>query len=209
MRCSPRQAWRWTPSSSSPLTRTRLSNGCCKRAEIEGRADDTEEVIRRRLEVYGEQTVPLTDVYVLRAGVAQVRQRHGRGRRSDRPVGQGPGGLICRFSWGLSIVLGRDRIQYKTDEQIRLMRRAGLVVADALDAVQAAMRPGLTTERAGRGRLGRHPLGRGDAVLLELRAPALPGDDVHLGERRGRARHPGWAGSRCPVTSSRSTVARF
>jgi methionyl aminopeptidase len=45
----------------------------------------------------------------------------------------------------LNIVLGRDRIQYKTDEQIRLMRRAGLVVADALDAVQAMMRPGLTT----------------------------------------------------------------
>jgi methionyl aminopeptidase len=31
---------------------------------------------------------------------------------------------------------GRERIQYKTAEQIRLMRRAGLVVTDALDAVQ-------------------------------------------------------------------------
>jgi len=34
-----------------------------KRAEIEGRADDTEDVIRRRMEVYVEQTAPLTDVY--------------------------------------------------------------------------------------------------------------------------------------------------
>jgi adenylate kinase len=34
-----------------------------KRAEIEGRADDTEEVIRRRMEVYAEQTAPLTDIY--------------------------------------------------------------------------------------------------------------------------------------------------
>jgi methionyl aminopeptidase len=40
---------------------------------------------------------------------------------------------------------GRDRIQYKTLDQVRLMRAAGLVVADALDAVRAALAPGLTT----------------------------------------------------------------
>lgn len=34
-----------------------------KRAQIEGRADDTEEVIRRRMEVYAEQTEPLVAVY--------------------------------------------------------------------------------------------------------------------------------------------------
>ena len=34
-----------------------------KRAEIEGRADDTEEVIRRRMDVYTEQTAPLLAVY--------------------------------------------------------------------------------------------------------------------------------------------------
>ena len=39
----------------------------------------------------------------------------------------------------------RDRIQYKTREQIELMRVAGLVVAGALDAVRAALRPGVTT----------------------------------------------------------------
>lgn len=43
-------------------------------------------------------------------------------------------------------MLGRDRIQYKTTDQIRLMRKAGLVVADALDAVRAAVRPGVTTK---------------------------------------------------------------
>lgn len=41
---------------------------------------------------------------------------------------------------------GRERIQYKTAEQIRLMRRAGLVVADALDAVRAALRSGISTK---------------------------------------------------------------
>jgi methionyl aminopeptidase len=40
---------------------------------------------------------------------------------------------------------GRDRIQYKTLDQVRLMRSAGLIVADALDAVRAALTPGLTT----------------------------------------------------------------
>jgi methionyl aminopeptidase len=40
---------------------------------------------------------------------------------------------------------GRDRIQYKTLDQVRLMRAAGLIVADALDAVRVALAPGLST----------------------------------------------------------------
>lgn len=43
-------------------------------------------------------------------------------------------------------MLGRDRIQYKSLDEMRLMRRAGLVVADALDACRAALRPGVTTK---------------------------------------------------------------
>lgn len=43
-----------------------------KRAEIEGRADDTEDVIRRRLEVYAEQTEPLTALYDARGLVRRV-----------------------------------------------------------------------------------------------------------------------------------------
>ncbi len=34
-----------------------------QRAELEGRADDTEDVIRRRQELYAEQTEPLIEVY--------------------------------------------------------------------------------------------------------------------------------------------------
>ena len=34
-----------------------------RRAETEGRADDTEDVIRRRQEVYAEETEPLIAVY--------------------------------------------------------------------------------------------------------------------------------------------------
>jgi len=34
-----------------------------QRAEVEGRADDTEDVVRRRQEIYTEQTAPLIEVY--------------------------------------------------------------------------------------------------------------------------------------------------
>lgn len=43
-----------------------------KRAEIEGRADDTEGVIRRRQEVYAEQTAPLLEVYAARDVLVEV-----------------------------------------------------------------------------------------------------------------------------------------
>jgi adenylate kinase len=42
------------------------------RAKEQGRADDTEDVIRRRLEVYAEQTAPLTAVYSDRGILVQV-----------------------------------------------------------------------------------------------------------------------------------------
>jgi adenylate kinase len=42
------------------------------RAQTSGRSDDTEDVIRRRLEVYAEQTAPLTEVYRDRGLLVQV-----------------------------------------------------------------------------------------------------------------------------------------
>jgi methionyl aminopeptidase len=42
-------------------------------------------------------------------------------------------------------VFGRERIEYKTPEQVLLMRRAGLVVAEALGAVRARAAAGVTT----------------------------------------------------------------
>jgi adenylate kinase len=42
------------------------------RAQVEGRADDTEEVIRRRQEVYAEQTEPLIEVYRARGILLEV-----------------------------------------------------------------------------------------------------------------------------------------
>ncbi len=41
--------------------------------------------------------------------------------------------------------VGRERVELKTLDQVRVMRRAGLVVADVLAAVRASARPGMTT----------------------------------------------------------------
>jgi adenylate kinase len=43
-----------------------------KRAQIEGRADDTEDVIRHRMDVYAEQTAPLVDLYSERGLLIKV-----------------------------------------------------------------------------------------------------------------------------------------
>jgi adenylate kinase len=43
-----------------------------KRAQEQGRADDTEDVIRRRLELYAEQTAPLLAIYRSRGILIQV-----------------------------------------------------------------------------------------------------------------------------------------
>ena len=43
-----------------------------KRAEIEGREDDTEEVIRERQAIYRRETAPLTEVYSARSLLVQV-----------------------------------------------------------------------------------------------------------------------------------------
>ena len=43
-----------------------------QRAQVEGRADDTEEVIRRRQELYAQETEPLIDVYRKRGILLEV-----------------------------------------------------------------------------------------------------------------------------------------
>lgn len=42
------------------------------RAQIQGRSDDTEDVIRHRLDVYAAETAPLTDTYAARGLLAKV-----------------------------------------------------------------------------------------------------------------------------------------
>ncbi|MDU5962558.1 MAG: adenylate kinase, partial [Dermabacter sp.] len=43
-----------------------------QRGKEQGRSDDNEETIRRRIDVYGEQTTPLIDIYDKRGLVKRV-----------------------------------------------------------------------------------------------------------------------------------------
>ena len=52
-----------------------------KRAEIEGRADDTDESIRRRLENYHRETEPLIEYYRVRGNLVTIH-----GERSESEV---------------------------------------------------------------------------------------------------------------------------
>ncbi len=57
---------------SLTVDRDELVGRLLQRAQVEGRADDTEEVIRRRQEVYAEQTEPLISVYDERGLLLEV-----------------------------------------------------------------------------------------------------------------------------------------
>lgn len=69
-------------------------------------------------------------------------------------------------------MFGRERIEYKTPEQILLMRRAGLVVAQALAAVGEAARPGVTT--ATLDRVGAEVIGDAGAIPSFLGYEGFP-----------------------------------
>nr|WP_284289761.1 type I methionyl aminopeptidase [Angustibacter aerolatus] len=91
-------------------------------------------------------------------------------------------------------MLGRERIQYKSPDEVRAMRRAGLVVGETLELLRERVRPGLTTAEARRPGRGAHPAQRRRPLVHrrpDRRLPRLPGVAVRVGERRGRARHPG------------------
>ncbi len=55
-----------------------------KRAQIEGRVDDTEDVIRHRLDVYADQTAPLSGVYAERGLLVRVDGLGGIDEVTDR-----------------------------------------------------------------------------------------------------------------------------
>lgn len=58
-----------------------------KRAEIEGRADDTEEVIRHRQDVYAEQTAPLIELFTERGILVSVDGLGGIDEVAERIAG--------------------------------------------------------------------------------------------------------------------------
>jgi adenylate kinase len=54
------------------VEREQLVHRLLRRAKIQHRTDDTEDVIRRRLQVYADQTVPLISLYTGRDLVREV-----------------------------------------------------------------------------------------------------------------------------------------
>ena len=61
--CSRPTATRWMASSAWSPTRRRSSAGCTKRSGEQGRADDAEDAIRHRQEVYDRETAPLIEMF--------------------------------------------------------------------------------------------------------------------------------------------------
>ena len=146
-----------------------------RRRQLERRADDDELTVRRRLAVYQEQTEPLEDFYAERGLLREIDAEapRGRGHRADD-----------RARWR-----SVDMIIRKSPESCEKMRRAGRIVAGAIEAVLSAVRPGVTTADL-------------DAVAeTYIRdAGALPSFKGYRGtypaticasiERRDRPRHP-------------------
>jgi hypothetical protein len=103
MRCS--------PSTTAPLEHVleltvdedAVVQRLLKRAEVEGRADDTEDVIRERMAIYHRETEPLAAVFRERGvlvevdGMGEVDEVSGAGRgcrgaaASEARRGRGPG----------------------------------------------------------------------------------------------------------------------
>ena len=77
----------------------------------------------------------------------------------------------------------------KSAQEIAKMAAAGRVVAETIAHVGEHLEPGITTGELDRIADGVHPLARRHADVAGL--PGLPGSDLHLAERDGRARDPG------------------
>ena len=161
--------------------------GSIRRAAGAGaRADDDEAVVRRRLEVYTERPRRWLSS-TPSAGCSCRSTAPARSTRSPRG---------CSPRWaerGVPCPAERDRmIEYKTPEQMQAMRRAGLVVAETLELLRDAVRPGVTTADLD-AVAEQHIRSRG-ATSNFLNYHGVPGHHLRERQRRDRPRHPGRPG---------------
>ena len=148
------------------------------RASHEGRPDDAPESIRRRLELYHEQTAPVVERYRTTGKLVPLH--------ADRPIdsvyARDPGGPAIPRPGGQRMIIR------KGEAEIERIARAGALVAETIAHVGEHVAPGVTTaelddiadafiQRARRG-----------ADLQGLQG--LSAGDLHLRQRRRRARHP-------------------
>ena len=149
----------------------------------------------------------------------RVRQRpsrprlRGRGRACRRAGGATARIVVAGCPLPVPTPVRRSRkaqaamVQIKTPEQIAKMREAGLVVAAIHAATREAAVPGATTKDLDE--VARKVLAEHGAKPNFLGLRRLPRDDLHLGERGRRPRHPvRRSPSSRTATSSPSTAAR-
>ena len=172
-------------SGTSTSTR-RPSEGVCDTCggELFQRDDDQPETVRRRLEVFNEQTAPLVGFYA-DLGLLGTIPRTGKvDEITERAIAALDAGSECTPMFRVPDA-DRDQVAraVRADARGRARRRRGL------ELMRDAVAPGITTGRARRDRCRPHPDARRNAQLPQL--PRLPGHDLRVGQRRGRAWHPG------------------
>ena len=182
--------------SSSSSTEEEAVERLLGRASEEGRTDDTPEMIRRRMEVYREQTEPLCAYYLARSILVGVDAggQIGRGLRRDR----GRAASACALARA-----DRDRPQVATGDRGDGTGRPGRS-RDAR-AGGGEHPAGDDDRRARQDRRGAHPRSRRCPDVQGL--PRLPGVDLRLARPDGRPRHPGALPARGGRRRSRSTSA--
>ena len=154
------------------------------RAREEGRADDTPEVMARRLAIYHEQTEPVVERYRAAGTLHTLDARIGRRRRLRRDRGR--------------LSAGRPMIIRKGPEEIERIARAGELVAATIAHVGEHLRPGITT-----GELddiaGAFVAAHGGVSASKGYHGTYPRRDLHLAERR-------WSSTGSPGRTSSRTA---
>ena len=132
-----------------------------QRAQVEGRADDTEDVIRRRQEVYLEQTEPLIEVYRSR-GIVLRDRRPRRGRRGHRTRSSTPS-TSSRRADRAAVTDGTAGPRHRDQDagaDRRACARPASSSASTLELLRGARPRRHHHRRARRHRRGQHPLAR-------------------------------------------------
>ena len=138
--------------------------------------------------------------------------------RGDRSDGRGHGRPAARrragSEAGLTMAFRDRRVTLKSASQIERMAVAGRLVADVLDTVGAAIRPGVTTLELDRiaEELIRGAGGIPSFIGVPGHRGPVPALAVHQHRRRGRPRRPGQARASprarsCPWTPAPSSMA--
>ena len=166
------------------------------RAALEGRADDTPDVIAHRLEIYHRETEPIVEHYRTTGKLVPLH--------ADRSIEQVWSQISERASAG-----GARMIIRKSAQEIETMARAGVVVAETLALLEEHIQPGITTaelDELAEEHIRSHG---GEPTFKGYKG--YPAATCLSPERDGRPRHPGHGeapGRRHPLRRRRRHARR-